>query len=173
VWGDVIKGSTNMVCAISEAIQSQSDSGGWMLACSFTARGSSGRVQITVRAIIEKVANDVNAARCSCIKPCPMPNRVGQANSLGWDWKDANEYRLEISSIIGSEPFRHNSCSLKDASLPGKPTRDVQFRVGLPVSRRKPQERKSVGSKFRGVVISRRLTTWRKRSWLGQIKITK
>jgi len=57
-----------------------------------------------------------------------------------WERIDVNECGYELSSTIGSEPFRHNSCSLKDASLPGKPTRDAQFRVGLPVPRKKPLE---------------------------------
>lgn len=49
-----------------------------------------------------------------------------------------NEHGCMLSSTIGLEPFRHNSCSLKDASLLGKPTRDAQFRVGLSVSKDKP-----------------------------------
>lgn len=57
--------------------------------------------------------------------------RLGSFSRIGWT--DVNEYGREFSSTIEFEPFRHNSCSLKNASLPGKPTRDVQFCVGLPV----------------------------------------
>ena len=47
-----------------------------------------------------------------------------------------------------SRPGRHTSCILNDASLPGKPTWNEQFRVGLPVSRRLPGLQE-LGRKFR------------------------